>query len=56
MHYRHLQWGSAAIDFALEYPTRVKCLVLVAPTVNGYEFSDVLEEKLWKTIDRESQD
>lgn len=48
--------GSAAIDFAIEYPTRVKCLVLVAPTVNGYEFSDIHEEKLWKTIDKESQD
>jgi pimeloyl-ACP methyl ester carboxylesterase len=48
--------GSTAIDFALEYPTQVKCLVLVAPTVNGYEFSDANYEKIWMSIDKENLD
>jgi len=42
--------GSIAIDFALEFPNRVKCLVLVAPTVNGYEYADANEEKLDKAM------
>jgi pimeloyl-ACP methyl ester carboxylesterase len=45
--------GSTAIDFALEYPEYVKCLVLVAPTVNGYEYADAYEEKLDKAMDKE---
>ena len=30
--------GSVAVDFALEYPERVKGLILVAPSVNGYRY------------------
>jgi pimeloyl-ACP methyl ester carboxylesterase len=45
--------GSTAIDFALEYPEIVRCLVLVAPTVNGYEYGDSYEEKLDRTMDKE---
>lgn len=45
--------GSIAIDFALEYPGRVKCLVLVAPTVTGYEYADSREEKLDKAMEKE---
>lgn len=45
--------GSVAIDFALEFPSRVKCLVLVAPTVNGYEYADANEEKLDKAMEKE---
>jgi pimeloyl-ACP methyl ester carboxylesterase len=48
--------ASATIDLALEYPAQVKCLVLVAPTVNGYEFSDANEEKIWMSIDKENLD
>jgi pimeloyl-ACP methyl ester carboxylesterase len=45
--------GSTAIDFALKYPDRVGCLVLVAPTVNGYEYADAYEEKLETAMDKE---
>jgi pimeloyl-ACP methyl ester carboxylesterase len=48
--------GSTAIDFALEYPERLKRLILIAPTVNGYEFADAHEENLWKSIDKDSQE
>jgi pimeloyl-ACP methyl ester carboxylesterase len=45
--------GSIAIDFALKFPSKVKCLVLVAPTVNGYEYADANEEKLDKAMETE---
>ncbi len=48
--------GSTAIDFALAYPERLKRLILIAPTVNGYEFADAHEENLWKSIDKDSQE
>jgi pimeloyl-ACP methyl ester carboxylesterase len=33
--------ASVAIDFALEYPEKVKALVLVSPKVSGYEFREM---------------
>jgi pimeloyl-ACP methyl ester carboxylesterase len=32
--------GALAIDFAIAHPERVECLVLVAPGVSGYPFSE----------------
>jgi pimeloyl-ACP methyl ester carboxylesterase len=43
--------GSVGIDFTLRYPERVRSLVLVAPTVNGYEYADAQEEKLDKMME-----
>jgi 3-oxoadipate enol-lactonase len=45
--------GSVAINFALSHPNNLKCLVLVAPTVEGYEYSDANEEKLDHAMDAE---
>ena len=45
--------GGVAIDFALDYPDKVSSLILVAPTVEGYEYADMHEEKLDKAMDDE---
>ncbi len=45
--------GSVAIDFALTYPERVSGLVLVAPTVDGYEYGSPQEEQMDHARDRE---
>jgi len=38
--------GALAIDFALAHPDRVACLVLVAPGLSGYQFSDEFQQRL----------
>ncbi|MDG7012807.1 MAG: alpha/beta hydrolase [Nitrososphaerota archaeon] len=38
--------GSVAIDFALAHPQRVRGMVLVAPTVDGYEYGSEQEEHM----------
>ncbi|MGH9788315.1 MAG: alpha/beta fold hydrolase [Candidatus Acidiferrales bacterium] len=38
--------GALAIDFALAHPDRVACLVLVAPGLSGYQFSDGFQQRL----------
>jgi pimeloyl-ACP methyl ester carboxylesterase len=42
-----------AIDFALAYPGRVSGLVLVAPTVDGYEYGGAQEERMDHARDAE---
>ena len=44
--------GSVAIDFTLEYPERVKGLVLVSSALDGYRFEDKETKKSWKEIDK----
>jgi pimeloyl-ACP methyl ester carboxylesterase len=43
--------GRITFDFAVEYPTMVELLILVAPGMRGYEMSGPHEEKLWNDID-----
>jgi len=43
--------GSVAIDFALEYPDRVKALVLVGSAVDGYRMEDEKTRENWKEIE-----
>jgi len=38
--------GSLAIDFTLAHPERVECLVLVAPGLSGYAFSDEFQKRI----------
>ena len=45
--------GSVAIDFALEYPERARGLVLVAPTVDGYEYGTPQEERMDHARDKD---
>ena len=45
--------GSVAIDFALAYPQRVKGMVLVAPTVDGYEYGTEQEERMDRSKDED---
>lgn len=47
--------GSVALDFCLAHPDRVRGLILVAPTVQGYEYEDEHEEKLDRAMDGEWQ-
>ncbi len=47
--------GKTAIDFALANPSRVRSMILVAPTVSGYEYSDPNEEKLWAAMEKDWQ-
>lgn len=47
--------GKTAIDFALANPSRVRSLILVAPTVSGYEYSNPQEEKLWTAMEKDWQ-
>jgi pimeloyl-ACP methyl ester carboxylesterase len=54
-HVVGLSWGgSLAVDFALDYPSMVSSLVLVAPGVSGYEHADVARflERLDLALDR----
>jgi 3-oxoadipate enol-lactonase len=44
--------GSVAIDFALEYPERVRGLVLVGSSVDGYRFEDRRTIEGWEKIDK----
>ena len=44
--------GSAAIDFALEYPERVLALVLVSSALDGYRFEDDRTRDSWKQVDK----
>jgi pimeloyl-ACP methyl ester carboxylesterase len=39
--------GRIALDFAVDYPNNVECLILVSPGVSGYKVSGPEEEKLW---------
>ncbi len=43
--------GRIAIDFALEHPEMVDALVLAAPGLSGYRFSDESRERSWATIE-----
>ena len=45
--------GGIAIDYALAHPERVASLVLVAPTVGGYEFGSPEEEKMDQSRDED---
>ncbi|MDG6968226.1 MAG: alpha/beta hydrolase [Nitrososphaerota archaeon] len=45
--------GSVAIDFALAYPQRVSGMVLVAPTVDGYEYGSEQEEHMARASDKD---
>jgi pimeloyl-ACP methyl ester carboxylesterase len=38
--------GQLAIDFALAHPDRVACLVLVAPGLGGYPYSDEFQQRV----------
>ena len=54
-HVIGLSWGgSLAIDFALDYPSIVSSLVLVAPGVSGYTHADVDQflDQLDRALDR----
>jgi len=44
--------GSTAIDFALEFPSRVRGLVLVGSAVDGYRMEDEESIKGWKQIEK----
>src|SRR5215472_15705740 len=39
--------GRIALDFAVDYPSMIDCLILVSPGVNGYKVSGPEERKLW---------
>ncbi|MFC6733442.1 alpha/beta fold hydrolase [Haladaptatus sp. DYSN1] len=41
--------GATALDFALEHPTRVEILTLVAPALSGYTFTDDATYDGWQT-------
>jgi pimeloyl-ACP methyl ester carboxylesterase len=43
--------GSAAINFTLEYPQRVRALITVGSGVNGYKFADEATTSLWPAIE-----
>ncbi len=38
--------GQLATDFTLAYPDRVACLILVAPGLSGYQFSEEYQQRL----------
>lgn len=44
--------GSAAIDFALEYPERARGLVLAGTAVDGYRVEDEKTRENWKEIEK----
>ncbi len=45
--------GRIALDFVVEYPNMVDCLILVSPGVGGYKVSGPEEERLWKEFDEQ---
>lgn len=45
--------GRIALDFAVEHPNMVQCLILVSPGVSGYKTSGPEEERLWKEFEEQ---
>jgi 3-oxoadipate enol-lactonase len=43
--------GQTTLDFALEFPSRVEALILVASALSGYRFTDVGTRAAWEASD-----
>lgn len=43
--------GKTTLDFALDYPSRVEALILVAAALSGYRFTDVDTRAAWAASD-----
>jgi len=43
--------GKTTLDFALDYPTRIEALILVASALSGYRFTDAGTRAAWQASD-----